>query len=248
MKNIINFIALALCQAFIGLADLLRPRTLAMSNVDETIATDQNVGVHENALSGLYVDSGISNGEKYRHLLYTMGSDSQHVVVCGAFDIPLGTIDNMNVATTDRVTLLLWNRAQTTRKCVASAAITLNTNGVTPVYMAAAGQIAATGSVLIGFALNAAAAQYGIVEVIPVTPIGGKRAIFAGTHTTAGGSATETKTLTGLLSTDIVIVSLRQKGATPRTILTAAPTADTLTMVFSGDPSTDHKVDYMVLR
>lgn len=71
---------------------------------------------------------------------------------------------------------------------------------------------------------------------------------LAGKYTTLGGSATEAAVVTGVLATDVAIVSLQTKGATPRTILTAAPTADTLTVVFSGDPSTDHVVSYMVLR
>lgn len=71
---------------------------------------------------------------------------------------------------------------------------------------------------------------------------------FAGKHTTTGGNATEAFTVTGVLSTDIVIATLQQKGSTPRTILTVVPTTDTITLVFSGDPSTDHIVSYMVLR
>lgn len=71
---------------------------------------------------------------------------------------------------------------------------------------------------------------------------------FAGKYTTLGGSATEAQTVSGVAATDIVIVCLQQKGATPRTILTAAPTTNTITYVFSGDPSTDHIVSYQVLR
>lgn len=71
---------------------------------------------------------------------------------------------------------------------------------------------------------------------------------FAGKYTTLGGSATEAQTVTGVLSTDVVIATLNTKGATPRTILTAAPTTNTITYVFSGDPSTDHVVAYQILR
>lgn len=71
---------------------------------------------------------------------------------------------------------------------------------------------------------------------------------FAGSYTTAGGSATEAQTLSGVASTDIVIATLKVKGGTPRTILTTAPTTNTITYVFSGDPSTDHVVSYVVLR
>lgn len=72
---------------------------------------------------------------------------------------------------------------------------------------------------------------------------------YAGANqATPGGSATVTKTITGLLSTDVVVAKLDVAGAVPRTILTSAATAGTLTVVFSGDPSTDHKWSYVVLR
>lgn len=71
---------------------------------------------------------------------------------------------------------------------------------------------------------------------------------FAGTHTTVGGAASEDITVTGAAATDIVSATLRQKGATPRTILTALAATDKITLTFSGDPSTDHKVDYVVFR
>jgi hypothetical protein len=72
---------------------------------------------------------------------------------------------------------------------------------------------------------------------------------FAGKYTTAGGSATEAQTLAGVLTSDVVLATLQDKGATPRTLLTTKPTAaDTITYVFSGDPSTDHVVSYQVLR
>lgn len=71
---------------------------------------------------------------------------------------------------------------------------------------------------------------------------------FAGKHTTTGGSATEAFTVSGVASTDIVFTMLQTAGGTARTILTAAPTTNTITLVFSGDPSTDHIVSYQVLR
>ncbi len=71
---------------------------------------------------------------------------------------------------------------------------------------------------------------------------------FAGKHTTTGGSASEAFTVSGVLSSDIVFVTLQAQGVTPRTVLTAAPTSNTITVVFSGDPSSDHVVSYQVLR
>jgi hypothetical protein len=72
--------------------------------------------------------------------------------------------------------------------------------------------------------------------------------VAAGKYTTAGGAASEDQTLAGVLATDIVIYSLQDKGATPRTILTGKPDTDKITWTFSGDPSTDHIVSYQVLR
>lgn len=72
--------------------------------------------------------------------------------------------------------------------------------------------------------------------------------VKAGKYTTLGGSATEAQTLAGVLSTDVVVATLQAKGGTPRTILTSAPTTNTLTYVFSGDPSTDHVISYVVFR
>lgn len=70
----------------------------------------------------------------------------------------------------------------------------------------------------------------------------------AGEFTTAGGDANEAITVTGALATDIAIVTLKTKGATPRTILTAAAATDAINVVLSADPSTDHVLSYMVLR
>lgn len=72
--------------------------------------------------------------------------------------------------------------------------------------------------------------------------------IFAGIHTTAGGAAAEDITLTGALATDVVVVTLHTAGATPRTIASAVTATDKATVTFSGDPSTDHLVNYIVTR
>lgn len=71
---------------------------------------------------------------------------------------------------------------------------------------------------------------------------------FAGKHTTTGGAASEAFTVTGVAATDIVLVTIQTVGGTARTIVSAAPTLNTITIVFSGDPSTDHIVAYQVLR
>lgn len=72
--------------------------------------------------------------------------------------------------------------------------------------------------------------------------------IAAGTFTTAGGDANESITVSGALSSDLAIVVLKTKGATPRTILTAAAASGAINVEMSGDPSTDHVLSYILLR
>lgn len=72
---------------------------------------------------------------------------------------------------------------------------------------------------------------------------------FAGKHTTTGDASDpyqNTVTLTGLLTTDIVVATVQTPGATPVSLMSATPTANTLTLRFSADPSTDHVVSYVV--
>lgn len=71
---------------------------------------------------------------------------------------------------------------------------------------------------------------------------------YAGTFTTVGGDVNEAITVTGAAATDIVHVTLRVAGATPRTVLTAVPATNAINVVMSGDPSTDHVLQYTVLR
>lgn len=71
---------------------------------------------------------------------------------------------------------------------------------------------------------------------------------YAGRHTTVGGSATEAITVSGVAATDNVKIEIRTVGATPRTIVSATTSTNTVTVVFSGDPSTDHVIYYEVTR
>lgn len=71
---------------------------------------------------------------------------------------------------------------------------------------------------------------------------------YAGTHTTTGGAAAEAFTVSGVAATDLVFITIKAQGGTPRTVLYAAPTTNTITVTFSGDPSTDHVIFYQVLR
>lgn len=72
---------------------------------------------------------------------------------------------------------------------------------------------------------------------------------FAGEHTTVGGAAAEAITVTGVLATDLVVVTHHTVGGAAQTILSAlASAADTITVTFSADPSTDNVVTYVVYR
>lgn len=70
---------------------------------------------------------------------------------------------------------------------------------------------------------------------------------FAGQHTTTA-NATNTITLSGALSTDLAFVQMVDNGTNNVTVLQAAMTANTLTITFSGDPSTDAIINYQVIR
>lgn len=71
---------------------------------------------------------------------------------------------------------------------------------------------------------------------------------FAGTFTTLGGDATEVITVTGATGTDVVSVLVKTAGATPRTVTAAAAGTNNITVTLSGDPSTDHVLQYVVYR
>jgi hypothetical protein len=71
---------------------------------------------------------------------------------------------------------------------------------------------------------------------------------FAGKFTTVGGDASEAIAVTGVLSTDIVHVTVQTAGATPRSIVSAVPSANSIAVTLSGDPAADHILSYSVLR
>lgn len=70
----------------------------------------------------------------------------------------------------------------------------------------------------------------------------------AASVTTAGGSATETITVAGVTTADIVFAVMKTAGITPVTILRAAPGTGNISIVFSANPSTDTVISYQVLR
>lgn len=71
---------------------------------------------------------------------------------------------------------------------------------------------------------------------------------FAGQHTTAGGDANETATVTGVLATDIAIATIEDNGTNDVTLLQAAAAANAVNFTLSKDPGTDCIINYIVLR
>jgi hypothetical protein len=133
--------------AALVLTGLRRPFSTA--NVEGT------VGTHEKAI-GRYTDAAIPT----RYLLVKKGSDADHIALCGAGDVPLGTVDDEASAAEKRVHVNLLGKGPS-KKMVASGAIGAGVR----VYAAAGGKIAAAGTVEVGISLTAAAADNDILEV-----------------------------------------------------------------------------------
>lgn len=132
----------------------------------------------------------------------------------------------------------------------------------------AAGEIAlANGKVLIGNAsgVGAAVSLSGDVTTSNsgVTAIGAAKVaksmlaasvrpshmiVYAGTFATAGGDAAETIAVSGALATDTCYVTVKTAGAIPRSIVAAAVGADEIAVTLSGDPDTDHVLQYQIVR
>lgn len=71
---------------------------------------------------------------------------------------------------------------------------------------------------------------------------------FAGQPTTVGGAAAEVITVTGAAATDLAFVQMVDDGTNNVTIVNAVVTTNTLTVTFSGDPSSDTVINYQLLR
>lgn len=122
--------------------------------------SELGVGTHDANITKL-TDAAIT----VRHLLYKKGSDNDHIAVSGATDIPLGVVADEATAAELDVTVKLLGKGET-KKMVANAAITA---GV-PVYAAASGKVAPTGSVRVGIARTASAADGDVIEVQDQVP------------------------------------------------------------------------------
>lgn len=116
-----------------------------------------------------------------RHLLWKEGATAgTTAAICGATDIPLGTIDNVETSTGITQNVLMLGTHQT-RKMVASEAMAvLDVN----VYAAAGGKIALTGVVLVGKLRSLAGADGDVVNVETCKP----RVAANGVNTVAGAT------------------------------------------------------------
>ena len=74
------------------------------------------------------------------------------------------------------------------------------------------------------------------------------KVVAAGTFTTAGGDASESITAAAVLGTDVVMVSVKTAGGTPRSVVAAAAGAGSIAVTMSDDPSTDHVLQYVAYR
>jgi hypothetical protein len=73
-------------------------------------------------------------------------------------------------------------------------------------------------------------------------------AVFAGDFLSSSGSTTQTRTVTGVLSTDSVMAIIKTQGAVPVLVASAACTANTITFKMTADPGADHVIQYIVFR
>lgn len=67
-------------------------------------------------------------------------------------------------------------------------------------------------------------------------------------HTTLGGAADEDVTIAGVAATDVVSAVIHTAGGTPRTISKVVAGTGKVTITFSGDPSTTHVVNVIVVK
>jgi hypothetical protein len=72
--------------------------------------------------------------------------------------------------------------------------------------------------------------------------------IASGRFTTLGGDANESIPATGVAVGDAVIVTVSVNGGTPRTVTTAVAAANAINVVLSGDPGTDHILNWCAIR
>ena len=170
-----------------------------------------------------------------RHLLWTQGASAGTVKLATASLTALGTIDNLETATAMRQSILLLGKGDT-KKVVANAAISAGA----AVYQAAAGKVAPAGTILIGTALTAAAADDDLIELLD-----GEAVMLAATEVVAATNtilAAESGTIFFLASATEFVSTLPAPAAGLRFtfIVSAAPSGADYTIVSASGTDNIH--------
>lgn len=137
----------------LGMEALCRDSRLAANTYDAAVETHASSVTRTN-------DSAITA----RHLLWAASS----ATACDLADATtpaIGTIDNTETSTGVRQSVLLLGKGDT-KKMVINAAVAANE----PVYQAASGKVAPTGSIMVGIALTAGSTDGDIIEVADCAP------------------------------------------------------------------------------
>lgn len=130
----------------------------------------------------------------------TLNTSTGKLLVAGATDTAIGVTERPAFADGDFIAVRLTT-AQGTCKVVANAAITKGD----PVYAAADGEIAPSGAVMFGYAIEAATADGDIIEVLPAQSLGSdanSAGTVAATGSTQGDAAAITTRVTAVTAGD----------------------------------------------
>ena len=105
---------------------------------------------------------------------------------------------------------------------------------------------AGVGTVLQGLQTSVATAESDITALEALT--NGIEIVHTSLTTTAGGAAAEAITVSGVAATDVALAVIKDDGTNNVSIVSVACTTDTVTVTFSGDPSSDAVINLIVLR
>lgn len=181
---------------------------------------------------------------------------SGHILVGSAAGVATDVAMSGDATMANTGALTIANGAITNAKVSASAAIAFSklaaltsahilvgngSNVATDVAMSGDATLANTGAITIA---NGAVSKAKLASTLQ--PAGVIK--FAALHQTTGGAAAEAITVTGALNTDLAFVQLADDGTNNVAVLSAAVTADTLTVTFSADPGADAKIYYQIVR
>ena len=157
--SILTILALAALFLPLAFAGLRRRNLVSAANT-----YDASVETHEKSVTRTN-DAAIAT----RHLLYKKGAADGTIAVCGATDVPLGTVDNLETGMDARQSVLLLGRGPT-KKVVAAKAIAVGVK----VYTAASGKVTDTAvdnCAYIGVSLTSAAADGDVIEINDTAPV-----------------------------------------------------------------------------